>query len=90
MTDAIEKAQPSALATLLSDPERLKDYPIETVERLFELDKQVRAEASRREFYDAFNKLQSEMSPVRKRRPLAHMDRCMPKPSDVNGDTWTR
>ena len=84
MSNAIEKAQPSALATLLSDPERLKDYPIETVERLFELDKQVRAEASRREFNVAFNALQSELTPVRKKGRNDQTRSAYARAEDVN------
>ena len=67
MTDALVSApEPSALAKLLSDPDRLRDFPIETVERLFVLDQQIRAETARREFAEAFNEVQLGMAPVRK------------------------
>ena len=59
----IEKQQPSALATLLADPDRLRDFPIETVERLFVLDKEIRAELARREFSSAFNRVQQKNEP---------------------------
>ena len=39
MTTLVATPEPSALATLLADPDRLRDFPIETVERLFVLDK---------------------------------------------------
>ena len=60
------RPEPSALAQLLSDPDRLRDFPIETVERLFVLDQQIRAETARREFSAAFNRVQMAMSPVHK------------------------
>ena len=58
----------SALDQLLADPERLKEYPIETVERMFELTLKLKAEEARREFAEAFNAVQSELAaaPVRK------------------------
>ena len=45
-TKEITLAEPqvSALTQLLADPDRLRDFPIETVERLFELDRQIRAD----------------------------------------------
>ena len=65
-TLAVATHEPTALAKLLSDPDRLRDFPIETVERLFVLDKEIRAEAARREFFEAFNAVQLGMRPVRK------------------------
>ena len=72
MTTAIATHEPTALAKLLSDPDRLRDFPIETVERLFVLDKEIRAEAARREFFEAFNAAQKDMTPVRKLATNTH------------------
>jgi len=60
--------EPSALATLLRDPDRLKDFPVETVERLFAIAKEERAEAARIAYNTAFHALQSdpEFLPVKK------------------------
>ena len=66
-TDIATREDPSALAQLLADPDRLKDFPIETVERLFALDQKIRAETARREFAAAFNRVQLKMTPVVKR-----------------------
>ena len=59
--------EPTALAQLLSDPDRLKDFPIETVERMFVLDQQIRSEDARRDFSVAFNSVQKDMKPVQKK-----------------------
>ena len=65
-TELVEQPERSPLATLLSDPDRLKDFPVETVERLFEMDKQIRAEQAQREYIDAMHRIQSQLEPVRK------------------------
>ena len=72
MTDLATTHEPTALAKLLSDPDRLRDFPIETVERLFVLDKEIRAESARREFSEAFNAVQRELTPVRKLATNSH------------------
>ena len=58
--------KPSALQVLLADPDRLKDYPVETVERLYTLHKDMQADQAKREFAEAFNRVQLAMKPVRK------------------------
>ena len=63
----VTQPEPSALAKLLADPDRLKDFPIETVERLFVLDQQIRAETARCDFAVSFNRVQEAMSTVQKR-----------------------
>ena len=63
----LAEPQVSALTKLLADPDRLRDFPIETVERLFELDRQIRADDARRDFFVAFNRVQSQMLPVAKK-----------------------
>ena len=59
-------AEQSPLATLLADPDRLKDFPVETVERLFNMDRQLRSDQAQREYIDAMHQVQSKLEPVRK------------------------
>ena len=54
------------LTTLLADPSALSTIPIETVERLFALDRANRADRAREEFAIAMAAAQSECTPVRK------------------------
>ena len=82
MTDLVA-TPPSALATLLADPDRLRDFPIETVERLFVLDQQIRAESARREFAESFNDVQQAMTPVRKLATNAHTRSTYARLEDV-------
>ena len=76
----------SALDQLLADPERLKEYPIETVERMFDLNLKLRAEEGRREFAAAFNRVQGDegMKPVAaKGRNEAYKGSMYAKAEDV-------
>ena len=57
---------PNALAQLLGDPDKLKDFPVDTVERLFALDREMRKDRAEQEFAEAFNAVQADMTPVRK------------------------
>ena len=66
-TQQLVKTEQTALDKLLADPSQLKDYPIETVERLFSMHKELQAEASRRAFNEAFNRVQQRMTPVVKK-----------------------
>ena len=66
MTTEITTVQPSPLAQLLADPDRLKEFPIETVERLFAMDRQMRQDGARSEFAHAMHALQGDLTPVRK------------------------
>ena len=66
MTTAVAKAEPTALATLLADPDKLREFPIETVERLFALDREMRNDAAKVDYATAFNAVQADMTPVRK------------------------
>ena len=66
-TQAIAPAGQTALDKLLADPSQLKDYPIETVERLFSMHKELQQEAARRAFNEAFNRVQKKMTPVVKK-----------------------
>ena len=67
MTTDLATIQPSPLAQLLADPDRFKDFPIETIERLFALDREMRQDAARERFDDSFLALQGDLQPVRKR-----------------------
>ena len=46
MPTDLATTQPSPLAQLLADPDRLKEFPIETVERLFALDREMRQDGA--------------------------------------------
>ena len=72
MTDALTVRHTSALDTLLSDPERLAAVPVETVERLYAIHRDIEADLSRRAFAVAFNTLQSRMTPVHKKATNTH------------------
>ena len=67
MTVLVRRQAPTALDTLLSDPERLKEFPIETLERLMALAKEQRAEQARLAYFGAFNAVQEAMTPIRRR-----------------------
>ena len=60
------------LVAILSDVERLREVPIETVKELARLDREYRAEAARREFAAAFTAAQAELTPVAKRGWNSH------------------
>ena len=66
MNGELIKREPTALDRLLADPERLKEFPIETLERMMALAKDQRAEQARLSFFVAFNSVQEAMTPVRK------------------------
>ena len=83
--EALERTEPSspapsqaplapqdALGAILADPDRLRDFPIETVERLFKLSREMGGDVARREFAVAFNRVQGRLAPVRKRGHNAH------------------
>ena len=66
--DLTNPAAPAAnpLAALLSDPDRLRDFPIETVERMFAMDREIRKDAAREQFAAAMNRVQAQIMPVKK------------------------
>ena len=73
MTTAIATTQPQdVLAAVLADTDRLKELEIDKVERLFALAREMQADAARREFAEAFNAVQLEMTPVRKLATNSH------------------
>ena len=67
-TQALAPTNPGeALAAILSDADRMRDIDVEKMERLFALSREFAKDVAKREFYEAFNTLQSRMEPVRKR-----------------------
>ena len=66
-TDLVSPSAGTALAEIMRNPAQLKEFPIDVVERLYEMDKEMRAEAARREYIAAMHALQGELTPVRKR-----------------------
>lgn len=61
------QARQGALAAIIADPDRLREFPVETVERLFAMDKEMRADASRDAYYEAFSRVQARMTPIGRR-----------------------
>ena len=66
MTTDLATTQPSPLAQLLADPDRLKEFPIETVERLFRAGPANAPGRARTGFSHAMHALQGDLTPVRK------------------------
>ena len=67
MTQALAPTNPGeALAAILSDAERLKGIDVDKLERLFDLGRSMAADAARREFAEAFTRVQCLMAPVHK------------------------
>ena len=60
-------AQDNALTILLADPDKLKEFPVDTVERLFRLDQEIKDRAAKQAFIQAFVRVQQNMEPVYKR-----------------------
>lgn len=67
MPNELQAAPANPLATLLADTDKLKELPIDTVERLFEMDRRMRADGAREAFHEAFAEVQGELQPVVKR-----------------------
>ena len=63
----MEQPNPAvALVALLTNTTQLKEVPVETVERLWAVHKEFEERAAAKEFNIAFNKMQSQMTPVHK------------------------
>ena len=80
----------NALADILADGDRLKDCPIDTIERLFALHEKMLERAERddakereREFEAAFHRVQQNLRPVRKRGWNSHTSSAHPLLEDV-------
>ena len=70
MTDSQElttQGDVSPLSTLLANPEALRDVPIETMERVIKLDRELRAEKAERSYAAAFKAAQDDIEPIKKR-----------------------
>ena len=66
-TDLATQEEVSPLSSLLANPEALRNVPIETMERVIALDRELRAEKAERQFAVAFKAAQDAMSPIKKR-----------------------
>lgn len=75
--------EPTALSALLADPKQLSEYPIETVERLYQIHKEEKAEHARIAFHKAFNLVQGKTTPVIKRGHNPHLRSMFARAEDV-------
>lgn len=73
-TRELAEPQPDAgpLGAILANPDAINKIPIETVERLFALHRQEIADADRRQFFAAMQRVRSRMRPVEKRANNTH------------------
>ena len=55
-----------ALAAILGDADRMRDIDVEKMERLFALSREFAKDVAKREFAEAFNRLQGRLQPVLK------------------------
>ena len=83
MTTDIATTGPTPLDAILADPEKLKDLPVETMERLFALQREARSDQAREDFSRAFNAVQAEMTPVKKRGKNTHTGSMYARAEDV-------
>ena len=60
------------LTALLQDADKLKSFPIETVERMMKLHQELQANEAKKSFYAAFNRVQRRITPVAKKAWNAH------------------
>ena len=67
MTTDLATTSPTALDAILADPEKLRDLPVETMERLFALQREARSDQAREAYAVAFHAVQGDLTPVRKR-----------------------
>ena len=67
MSKSTEIAKTSPLEAIISNPEQLKEIPVDTVERLFALHKEHLADQAKREFNQAFNAAQKDLVAVAKK-----------------------
>ena len=67
MTTDLATTGPTALDAILADPDKLRDVPIEVMERLFALQRGARSDQAREAYAVAFHALQGDLTPVRKR-----------------------
>ena len=67
MEGALVDQKTSPLATVLADPERLANIPVETLERLLALQERYDAEQARRTYFEAFARVQGRTREVAER-----------------------
>ena len=89
----------TAIDKLLADPAQLAVVPVETVERLYAVHKEERAESARRAFNEAFHQAKIEMTPVRREgfndhtkswfAKLDHVVQMLEPVALQNGFTWS-
>ena len=84
-TAVIVQEKPSLIEVLLADPDRVKDYPIEVVREMYALVRAEQAEQARREFAQAFNRVQKAMAPVRKLAKNTQTGSMYARAEDVTG-----
>ena len=85
MTTALTTQADSPLAALLAEPERLKELPIDTVERLFGLHREMQAEQAKERFHAAFNAAQRALAQrsVRRTKRNTHTGSMYADAADV-------
>ena len=81
-TQEIEVANP--LMVLISDHEKLKELPIETVERLFELHERNDAKLAKIAFNKSMNLVQSQIGPVLKGKKNQHTGSMYARLEDIS------
>ena len=71
------------LALILQDPDKLKGLQVDTLERLWAIEKEVRADHRRQQFHEAFTAAQIELAPVRKEARNSQTNSVYAKLEDV-------
>ena len=71
------------LALILQDPDKLKGLQVDTLERLWAIEKEVRADDRRQQFHEAFTAAQIDLAPVRKEASNKQTDSVYAKLEDV-------
>ena len=64
----------SPLDALLVDPDKLKEIPVDTLERLWVMQKDMLDRDAKQRFFAAFNAIQKELGPVKKAAKNQHTD----------------
>ena len=81
--DAQLPAQPSALDTLLADPDRLASFPVDVLERVHVIHKEEREYAARLAFNEAMQAVQQAITPVARKHKNEQTDSYYAKLDDV-------
>ena len=72
---AVRKPSTSPVAALLDDPDKIKDLPVETMERLFELQQRHEANEAKKSFHAAMMAFKQECPKIVKRRAVHQSER---------------